>query len=974
MLATVAMSAGLFALPDGLAEANIQIGLVPKSTIAKRGAWTTVSVTLATTDKAFDAKLSVGFDGMTPTLSVLDVSLPPNARQRYDVETRVPFDYYAPLRIVLVHPTKNEILAEWSSDYEVRTLVRSTENKRKELNYLRLDDILETDRTLILVIDGDDADAEAMRGIHAKLQRLVPLPNGMSTAVSMLTETVDPGETSGARHTMISGADAENSDFGRGSRPNTLLRYVNRGNARLRDLSEWRQHLTGDALEDVERRISKLGPAVMAASQLLTAMENSNGIGRLQPGGLTNPRFDHEALAYSPRNPWHPYARVERFISSPYYLDPQHSGYYQPSDLYSMLFASLADAPVFIHAAMDLLPKSALGYDGYHAIVWGDADPTKLRDDQRNALLRWIDSGGQLVLSGAERARWMGTWLEDISPARLGPTEEPLFVPRATVPSEHPFSIASGTIMPLRTLLPRNDANVTMMELAGRSIMFRGRHGAGVVTSLGFDLILMAETLRRPPLSSSLVQALFPDNGRSLLFSTTQWNMERMRMAGGGSMASAILTTEAMFGIGALYFVFVIGGSALLASRRRNPLSFWTGLMIATVAASAIAALVVWRLASGPLELRHIALLNADEGGSWARGVSVGGVRSPQTIVAAARFEGPVADVRFATNTGQYRIKDGMEKLGAEHSNSARFLPRIVDGVKGEPADRWALKQRVGLNQTLEVSANYFADLGGAVTAEWSKDRTGGLLVTLKNGTQYTLRRGAFHTDPNMIELVEDLAPGASVIISVPSASTEPTKFSAIEEEFAANPDDFYLPKPELMDVKGWAKAEELSRWATHPSVDRLASWLPQDGQAATFVTDRTRPPAQWRTTLLRSLLGIENENQNFLQESAEIQDLDNQSRYSIAGTRPDRSCQFVAELDPAPVRLTAGLTGAIEKTLEVLCVRIPLPPNIPSIGPSPRPTLLTTFAEDDAQALLERNGVPGMGTNPTVRRRSFRP
>jgi len=53
-------------------------------------------------------------------------------------------------------------------------------------------------------------------------------------------------------------------------------------------------------------------------------------------------------------------------------------------------------------AARDIgrsLPDSVIGYDAVDAIIWSDADPTKLAADQMSAIEQFVRRGGRLVIS-----------------------------------------------------------------------------------------------------------------------------------------------------------------------------------------------------------------------------------------------------------------------------------------------------------------------------------------------------------------------------------------------------------------------------------------------------------------------------------------------------------------------------------------------------------------------------------------------
>jgi hypothetical protein len=79
---------------------------------------------------------------------------------------------------------------------------------------------------------------------------------------------------------------------------------------------------------------------------------------------------------------------------------------------------------VVARSSPDQMPDNVAGLDMADIIVWDEADPTRLKAPELQALIKWVERGGKLVLGVARTVEEVNqSPLADLLPARPGPVE-----------------------------------------------------------------------------------------------------------------------------------------------------------------------------------------------------------------------------------------------------------------------------------------------------------------------------------------------------------------------------------------------------------------------------------------------------------------------------------------------------------------------------------------------------------------------
>jgi hypothetical protein len=135
-------------------------------------------------------------------------------------------------------------------------------------------------------------------------------------------------------------------------------------------------------------------------------------------------------------------------------------------------------------AQLDLasLPPDPLAWEGLDALVLNDVDTTALRDEQRQALERWVAHGGHLIVGGGAGSAGTVAGLPDLLPVSIDGTRsvddlwglgEFVGAPVAS----GPYAIVEATLR----------EGVALVEQDGAILVARRAYGGGGVTFLAFD-------------------------------------------------------------------------------------------------------------------------------------------------------------------------------------------------------------------------------------------------------------------------------------------------------------------------------------------------------------------------------------------------------------------------------------------------------------------------------------------------------
>ena len=165
------------------------------------------------------------------------------------------------------------------------------------------------------------------------------------------------------------------------------------------------------------------------------------------------------------------------------------------------------------------LPSNPLAWTSTAFVLWDDVDPSLLSPEQQQAMLDWLEWGGQLIVSGPDTlALLRGSFLDAYLPATAGKSRSltaeslaPLSAAvqpedgRNTVPALEPVRPWSGVALELRPnahWLPDEHSDLIAECAVGRGrIVATAFHlnQRELVNWTGFDVLLNAYLLRHPP-------------------------------------------------------------------------------------------------------------------------------------------------------------------------------------------------------------------------------------------------------------------------------------------------------------------------------------------------------------------------------------------------------------------------------------------------------------------------------------------
>ncbi len=165
-----------------------------------------------------------------------------------------------------------------------------------------------------------------------------------------------------------------------------------------------------------------------------------------------------------------------------------------------------------------LLPDNPLAWTSIAYVLWDEVDPAQLRPEQREALVDWINWGGQLIVNGPDSLDLLrGSFLEPFLPATGEGAREITATDRARIQAAWSVSQRPDAA-PLKSKRPWS--GVTLKPVTGarslpglKNLLVERRVGRGRTVVSGFQLAQMdlinwsagvenffnAAVLRRPP-------------------------------------------------------------------------------------------------------------------------------------------------------------------------------------------------------------------------------------------------------------------------------------------------------------------------------------------------------------------------------------------------------------------------------------------------------------------------------------------
>jgi hypothetical protein len=956
---------------------ELQIGLVKDVAVIRGGCWTPVRLVLSNPEgEDFQGEIRVGFEGLTPTFQAAEADLPKGSRKRWEFLVRAPnFDTSYNMPFVAELRDSSGVIVRRLSSELLTPSQRAEQKKKGDFIFEGFEEVYDLEQAVALVVspqgnEGGRRHVEAA-GFDAytlpysdyddpePLQLFETPKNSSGDENIWLAYTASARGVVGSIQSFVNNApyrirqigdqirdigsllrDQEGSERFRTHREN----LINRFNRYKEELSKIENYLP--VFQPIARRFQKrqyqAAPGVFIARQEVAAP-----LQREIPGGLATPlREVGRSWSFSPSPEPDLKRRTSRFASRYYHEGIERvSGYfasqpgqgsqpfYQPSFIqasYGKRHYDRAERWTFPLGSVELLPTHPLGYNGVDVVIWEEADPESLSAEQGRALMQWVRAGGRLIICGGARASWLGSWFEDIAPANLSQNAAqfrfPLVRP-AKNPAPNPWKLLGGVEVQVRELLPKPNAE-TVVRLGERVLAVRGQLGGGIVLATAYSLGELGGVAGSSVQDVDFFDLHFPANPSRADFRLHAASASAMREAARGRGGAPLVSVDGAFLLGIAFFILSVGANAWLARRLKKPLLFWAVFAGLSFLATGLAAWVYRNQGSGPMVVRHFAWLSADAGSPVARGTSFAAVEARLPARILPRLEGVSVPPLYFTvsEAANYELVRMVRGLSgdATHSTMARRLSVWEGGQRSRPEPHW-----LGFASVSEYGANYLKDLDGTIDAALVAASAPGESnkLRIENNTPHRLVRAVLYEDPNNVYIVGDLPAGQSRSISLKSYRKS---FHDIQN---------YQNTSNLMVVvrDGFSSTEELERLRQAPELNRLAPWREDPDEKA-----RRRRPS-----VIRALLGINNENREILDsfqmgarrlniqggnlgyalpasdEDALVVPADS---FYLPADPPADEWTLVAEIESEKPLVTfeSGVAGAAREGLQVLSVRIP--------------------------------------------------
>src|SRR5262245_60483759 len=273
------------------------------------------------------------------------------------------------------------------------------------------------------------------------------------------------------------------------------------------------------------------------------------------------------------------------------------------------------------HLDLTRLPESAASLRGVNALFLHDVDTTVLSQAQRDAMARWVQVGGQLVVSGGGGGQRTAAGVADLLPADVtGEVSQGDLAALGQFAAAQPPPVTGAA---LSVAQPRASAESLPPQAA---LLFRWLRGAGAVTFTTFDLAGLRGWEGEPRLWSRLLAPLevlapgFDARQRRLNLLQTSLRLPSL------GLPSAV--TLFCFLIG---YIFVIGPLNYLLLRRLRRLEWaWLTVPAAVLLFAGGLYIIGFGGRGGQSQISQIAVVQGSEGDTRGFATSFVGLFSPR--------------------------------------------------------------------------------------------------------------------------------------------------------------------------------------------------------------------------------------------------------------------------------------------------------------------------------------------------------
>ncbi|MFZ5829645.1 MAG: hypothetical protein ACOY3P_06140 [Planctomycetota bacterium] len=373
---------------------------------------------------------------------------------------------------------------------------------------------------------------------------------------------------------------------------------------------------------------------------------------------------------------------------------------------------------VALVGSVDALPDRWIGYEGVDALVIATADPASFAgwqggDPRAQALVRWIESGGKLLLTAGSRAETVFADASPLAPLAPGKLARMMNLRQTTalesfarsaspVPAPAPGETAGlrvGVFEDVRGVIEAREGNLPLV--------IRMRHGFGQVIFFGGDLELspLAEWADRRFLVARLLDlpttlAADEDQRGSVMHGGYTDLAGQLRSALDQFTGIQLISFWAV-AAAVIAYVLIIGPLDYYLVRRvvKRPWLTWVTSPLIVVAFSLAAYAIAVAYKGEEIRSRQIELVDIEASTGLARGTSWLGFFSPRVAAYDIRIEPrtpegePTVEDRFVAWLGlPGSALGGMEAGGAEAMlwpAGYQFGPGLKQ-IEGLPLAAWS--------------------------------------------------------------------------------------------------------------------------------------------------------------------------------------------------------------------------------------------------------------------------------------------
>jgi hypothetical protein len=440
------------------------------------------------------------------------------------------------------------------------------------------------------------------------------------------------------------------------------------------------------------------------------------------------------------------------------------------------------------------LPEHWQGLEAADAIVWDNADPSALTEQQIGALIEWVSQGGRLLITGGTNAQALGnSALAAALPVKIKSVEQVREAQEFTQIvknnefevdldrgyNKHPITRCRFDVLAGAMPIPADCPNP--------QIAWRKQSGRGEVTFVGASLTELLPSSSEPagkdnPKDAAEVRALLSNPfvaacenviGRNFLSLPEVREQKYAGMmtlqprdlfrdlrssVGFESVSAGFLVFALLFAIS--YTIVATFGSYWYLKRRSWPHLCWLAFAVVSIAGSVVGTTMVWGLRGVRMQVWQTTIVDGHQGSPLARAACLFGVKTPDHTRLKLRFPKSGAEQGAGLQAGELRPMP--EVLSQDAIESQFVAPErytsLLDGVRLE---------NVPVRATLkEFQGNWHGSIDGQLDARIIEQRTDDSRIKYDFGKGSYIRNelGVTLRDCYLLETLDDAAGRSSEV------------------------------------------------------------------------------------------------------------------------------------------------------------------------------------------------------------------